>query len=81
MSDVQIGLSGLAILVGLIATRVPIGIALINVSFGGFWHLMGLPGNHSLLVCQHRAAGRLCNGAAGLGHRPAIHGGLSHQFH
>lgn len=41
MSDVQIGLSGLAILVVLIAMRVPIGIALISVSFGGLWHLMG----------------------------------------
>jgi tripartite ATP-independent transporter DctM subunit len=41
MSDVQIGFSGLAILVVLIAIRVPIGIALISVSFGGLWHLMG----------------------------------------
>jgi tripartite ATP-independent transporter DctM subunit len=41
MSDVQIGLSGLAILVVLIAMRVPIGIALISVSFGGLWQLMG----------------------------------------
>lgn len=41
MSDVQIGLSGLAILVALLALRVPIGVALIGVSFSGLWYMMG----------------------------------------
>lgn len=41
MSDVGIGLSGLAALIALIAVRVPIGIALIGVSFTGLWLLMG----------------------------------------
>lgn len=41
MSDVGIGLTGLGILIALIAVRVPIGIALIGVSFGGLWVLMG----------------------------------------
>ncbi|MFC3612724.1 TRAP transporter large permease [Lutimaribacter marinistellae] len=41
MTDVGIGLSGLATLIALIAVRVPIGIALIGVSFGGLWMLMG----------------------------------------
>lgn len=41
MSDVQIGLAGLGILFALIALRVPIGVALIGVSFGGLWYLMG----------------------------------------
>ena len=41
MTDVGIGLSGLATLIALIAVRVPIGIALIGVSFGGLWVLMG----------------------------------------
>ncbi|MBF5058051.1 TRAP dicarboxylate transporter subunit DctM [Alcanivorax sp. 521-1] len=41
MTDVQIGLTGLAILVVLISLRVPIGVSLIGVSFGGLWYLMG----------------------------------------
>lgn len=41
MSDVQIGLSGLGILVALLALRVPIGVSLIGVSFGGLWYMMG----------------------------------------
>jgi len=41
MSDVQIGLAGLGILFALIALRVPIGVALIGVFFGGLWYLMG----------------------------------------
>ncbi len=41
MSDVQIGLTGLAMLLVLIGLRVPIGMALIGVSFGGLWYLMG----------------------------------------
>lgn len=41
MSDVQIGLSGLAVLFFLIALRMPVGLALIGVSFGGLWYLMG----------------------------------------
>lgn len=40
MSDVQIGLAGMGILLLLIALRLPIGIALIAVSFGGIWYLM-----------------------------------------
>lgn len=41
MSDVQIGFAGIALLLGLIALRVPIGVALIGVSFGGIWLLVG----------------------------------------
>lgn len=41
MSDVEIGLSGLVALIALIAIRVPIGIALIGVSFTGLYILMG----------------------------------------
>lgn len=41
MSDVEIGLTGLAVLIGLIALKVPIGIALIGVSFVGIHILMG----------------------------------------
>lgn len=40
MSEVQIGLIGMGILLLLIALRLPIGIALIVVSFGGIWVLM-----------------------------------------
>ena len=41
MNDVQIGLSGIGILMLLIALRVPIGIALISVSFFGIWFVIG----------------------------------------
>lgn len=41
MSDVQIGLSGLGVLVALLALRVPIAVSLIGVSFGGLWYMMG----------------------------------------
>ena len=41
MSDVQIGLSGLGLIIFLIALRIPIGVTLIGVSFGGLWYLMG----------------------------------------
>ena len=41
MTEVEIGLAGLGILFGLIALRVPIGVALIAVSFGGLWWMMG----------------------------------------
>lgn len=41
MTDVEIGLTGLAALIALIAVRVPIGIALIGVSFTGLYVLMG----------------------------------------
>ena len=41
MTDVQIGLVGLGVLFFLIALRVPIGVALITVSFVGLWELMG----------------------------------------
>ena len=41
MTDVQIGLSGLGLLIVLILMRVPIGVSLIGVSFGGLWVLMG----------------------------------------
>jgi len=40
MSSVQIGLSGIGILFFLIALRIPIGVALITVSFGGLWVLI-----------------------------------------
>lgn len=41
MTSVEVGLTGLGILITLIALRVPIGIALIGVSFGGLYVLMG----------------------------------------
>lgn len=41
MTDVQIGFAGIAILLLLIAIRVPIGVSLIGVSFGGIWVLVG----------------------------------------
>lgn len=41
MTDIGLGLTGLAVLIALITVRVPIGIALIGVSFGGLWLLMG----------------------------------------
>ncbi|AWB33589.1 TRAP transporter large permease [Orrella marina] len=41
MSDVQIGLAGIGVLMLLIALRVPIGIALISVSFFGIWFVIG----------------------------------------
>lgn len=41
MTDVQIGYAGVAILLALIAFRVPIGLALISVSFGGIYVLVG----------------------------------------
>lgn len=41
MTDVGMGLTGLGVLIALIMVRVPIGIALIGVSFGGLWLLMG----------------------------------------
>ncbi|AKI02515.1 TRAP transporter, DctM subunit [Hoeflea sp. IMCC20628] len=41
MTSIEIGLAGLAILFLLIAARVPIGISLIAVSFGGLWALAG----------------------------------------
>lgn len=41
MSDQAIGLLGLASLLILIGLRIPIGVALISVSFVGIWQLMG----------------------------------------
>lgn len=41
MTDVAIGLTGLASLIALIALRAPIGASLIGVSFVGLWSLMG----------------------------------------
>lgn len=41
LTDVQIGFAGIAILLALIALRVPIGVSLIGVSFGGIWVLVG----------------------------------------
>lgn len=41
MTDSQIGLAGLAVLLILIALEMPIGIALILVSFGGIWLIVG----------------------------------------
>lgn len=44
MTDSQIGLAGLAVLLILIALEMPIGIALILVSFGGIWLIVGQTG-------------------------------------
>ncbi|GHF67362.1 TRAP transporter large permease [Seohaeicola zhoushanensis] len=41
MSNVEIGYWGIAVLLALIALRVPIGPALIGVSFGGIWMITG----------------------------------------
>tara|TARA_R110002124_G_scaffold166713_1_gene334017 strand:+ start:4278 stop:5585 length:1308 start_codon:yes stop_codon:yes gene_type:complete len=41
MTDVQIGYAGVGILLALIAMRVPIGLSLITVSFGGIYILVG----------------------------------------
>lgn len=41
MSNIQIGYTGIVILLGLIALRLPIGPALIGVSFGGIWAMVG----------------------------------------
>ena len=42
MDDIGIGLGGLALLFVLIGLRVPIGVALIGVSFAGLYVLAGL---------------------------------------
>lgn len=41
MTDVQVGFAGIGLLLSLIALRVPIGVSLIGVSFGGIWILVG----------------------------------------
>ena len=41
MTSVEIGLLGLGLLLAMIAMRVPIGVALIAVSFLGIWALVG----------------------------------------
>ena len=41
MSDASIGLGAIGLLIVLIGLRVPIAAALIGVSFGGLWMLMG----------------------------------------
>lgn len=41
MSDVQVGLIGIGLLLTLIGLRVPIGVSMITVSFTGIWYLMG----------------------------------------
>lgn len=41
MTDVQVGLVGIGLLLALIALRVPIGVTMITVSFAGIWSIMG----------------------------------------
>lgn len=41
MTDVQVGLVGIGLLLTLICLRVPIGVSMITVSFTGIWYLMG----------------------------------------
>lgn len=41
MTDVQVGFVGIGLLLTLIALRVPIGVSLIGVSFGGIWIMVG----------------------------------------
>lgn len=41
MSDVQVGLIGIGLLLTLISLRVPIGVSMITVSFAGIWYMMG----------------------------------------
>lgn len=41
MTDVQVGLTGIGLLLVLIGLRVPIGVSMITVSFTGLWYLMG----------------------------------------
>jgi tripartite ATP-independent transporter DctM subunit len=40
MSNVQVGLIGIGLLLALISLRVPIGVSMIMVSFGGIWYMM-----------------------------------------
>lgn len=42
MTDLQIGIAGLGILMALLAIKVPIGLSLIGVSFAGLWVLIDL---------------------------------------
>lgn len=41
MTDIQVGLSGLGVLLTLLALRIPVGVSLIGVSFVGIWVLVG----------------------------------------
>ncbi len=41
MDDIYVGFLGIGVLLFLIALRVPIGVSLICVSFGGIWYLVG----------------------------------------
>ena len=41
MTDVQVGLVGIGLLLALISLRVPIGVSMITVSFSGIWYIMG----------------------------------------
>lgn len=41
MTDVQVGLVGIGLLLTLIGLRVPIGVSMITVSFTGIWYIMG----------------------------------------
>ena len=42
MDRTEIGLIGIGVLLVLILLRIPVGISLIAVSFGGIWVLLGL---------------------------------------
>ncbi|GHF62468.1 TRAP transporter large permease [Seohaeicola zhoushanensis] len=49
MSNVEIGFSALGILFVLLAMRIPIGLSLIVVSFGGLWVLIGWKGAYGAI--------------------------------
>lgn len=49
MSNVEIGFAALGILFALLAMRIPIGLSLILVSFGGLWVLIGWRGAFGLI--------------------------------
>ena len=54
MDDIGIGLSGLALLFVVIGLRVPIGVALIGVSFAGLYVLLGAQlGSHVPVAWIH----------------------------
>lgn len=42
MTGIGVGFAGIGLMVVLIAMRVPIGLTLISVSFGGIWYLLGM---------------------------------------
>lgn len=58
MTSLGIGLSGLAVTIGLILLRMPIGVTLAGVAFGGVWAIIGLgPALSMLTALPHEFVG------------------------